>query len=155
MTSDKTGLEILVVDDSRVVRLLIGKQLAILGIEATVVENGAKAFKAASEHQYDLIFMDVNMPVMDGREATAKIRFMEQEEGRQPVPIIGITDFAGCIDSTSGLAAIGMSDFLLKPISIEHLAGVIKNWYPSTIMPEPAMLSRLFASQRPTHLQIA
>lgn len=138
-----TSLKILLVDDSAVVRLVIAKQLEMIGFTIDTAEDGEIAVKAVKEKEYDLIFMDVMMPNLDGLQATREIRMMELETARQPVPIVGVTGYTNrseCIDA-------GMNDFLFKPVTTEQLKGAIKNWYPDTVLPAAKPLSALLAEK--------
>ena len=137
------NLKILLVDDSAVVRLVIAKQLETIGFVIDTAEDGEVAVAAVKAKEYDIIFMDVMMPKLDGLQATTQIRFFEIEAGRQPVPIIGVTGYTNrseCIDA-------GMNDFLFKPVTTEQLKGAIKNWYPEIELPAATPLSSLLAER--------
>jgi CheY-like chemotaxis protein len=135
-----SSIHILLVDDSKVVRMVIAKQLEKLGFSTDIAEDGNKAVDSVKGTAYDLIFMDVMMPEMDGLEATKQIRQFEQAEGRMPTIIIGITGYtnrAECI-------AAGMDDFMFKPVTIEQLKGTIKHWHPDETLPTSAAPASLF-----------
>jgi CheY-like chemotaxis protein len=143
-----SSLRILLVDDSAVVRLVIAKQLEMIGFVIDTAEDGAVAVEAVRKNEYDLIFMDVMMPVLDGLQATREIRMLELETGRQPVPIVGVTGYTNrgeCIDA-------GMNDFLFKPVTTEQLKGAIKNWHPDTVLPGATPLSVLLAEKDEANL---
>ena len=126
--------KVLLADDSAVVRKVVAQQLMLLDIVADLAEDGLQAVNAVQNQRYDLIFMDVMMPNLDGIEATKRIRNIENREHRERTPIIGVTgytDRAACI-------AAGMDDFLFKPVSVEQLRGAVKNWIPDTNLPSGA-----------------
>lgn len=114
---------ILIAEDDAVLRLIIVKQLSKLGYVGHVVENGAEAVVMAAKIPYKLILMDIQMPKLDGVEATKAIRKAEQKTGRR-VPIVALTattDRQTCLNA-------GMDDFLSKPITIEQLQSAVDRW---------------------------
>ena len=121
---------ILVVEDNNVNQRLALKQLQRLGFAATCVNNGLEAVNANLAAPYDLIFMDVQMPVMDGFEASAEIRRAEIRS-RTHVPIVAMTANALNEDRDACLAA-GMDDYVSKPVSLQELRRVIERWIPAT-----------------------
>ena len=117
-----TGLRILVAEDNRVNRTVAVKLLEALGHEVGLAEDGEKALDAIQKREFDLIFMDVNMPVLDGIEATRLLRYAEM--GKKYTPVIALT-----ADATPGARerclAAGMDDVVHKPISKASLSHVI------------------------------
>jgi len=111
------GRRVLVVDDSVVNRLLLAAMLRVHGCEADVAPDGAVAVEAVLRNPYDLILMDVHMPVMDGRAATRAIR----AAGRGEVPILGISASRSA-DEVGLCAEAGMDGQLSKPFSSDDLA---------------------------------
>ena len=94
------------------------------GITVEVAENGAIAFEKFKSGDYDLILMDVQMPEMDGIEASLKIREWEQANGRTPIPIIAMT--ASLLKSEVNLCLeAGMDNYIPKPYEAEELVGRI------------------------------
>jgi two-component system, sensor histidine kinase and response regulator len=102
-----------------------------LGFTADTVENGREAVEAEARENYDLIFMDVQMPVMDGYEASAEIR-RHEIRSRRHVPIVAMTANALNEDRDSCLAA-GMDDYVSKPVSLANLRVVIDRWLPQPL----------------------
>ena len=99
--------------------------LSKLGYEADVVENGEEVLEALKHHNYDVILMDIQMPEMDGLEATQHIR---EGKSDRPVPtIIAMTANAMKEDRDRYLQA-GMQDHIAKPIRLEELQRVLKYW---------------------------
>ena len=127
---DFSHLRILVVDDSAVNREVALAALAHFGATADCVEDGLQAVTAVASGAYDLVFMDGSMPVMDGFEASRRIRAEEAARGVAPVPIVALT---ADVISTAGEAwrACGMDDLLLKPFSLEDLGKVLECWSPA------------------------
>jgi CheY-like chemotaxis protein len=120
---------ILIVEDNHVNQRLAVKQLERLGFGATTVSNGREAVEAESATPYDVIFMDVQMPVMDGFEAAAEIRRREIRS-RRHVTIIAMTANALNEDREACLAA-GMDDYVSKPVSLSALRAVLERWLPT------------------------
>ncbi len=124
----KEQYKILVVEDNIVNQKVAKKMLANLGYLSDFAADGQEAVKILVEADYDLVFMDCQMPVMDGYEATRKIREMEEKEGQQKyIPIVAMTAHAlrgereKCLDA-------GMDDHLSKPITLEALSQVLKKY---------------------------
>jgi signal transduction histidine kinase/CheY-like chemotaxis protein len=117
-----TGLKILVVDDNRTNRLVGLKSLEALGAEAETADSGEAAIAAAARGGYDLILMDVNMPGMDGMEATRRIR--ELPEPAAGVPIVALTADV-MTHHQAAYHAAGMNGFVPKPFSPGQLLAEI------------------------------
>jgi signal transduction histidine kinase/DNA-binding response OmpR family regulator len=114
-------LSILIVEDNPINQQLLSKMLKKLSYQAEVVDNGQKAVEAVTQKMYDIIFMDLQMPIMDGLTATKHIRQMPQ---RQPW-IIGISANSFSESQKSALA-VGMNEYLTKPLHSEGLIAAIK-----------------------------
>jgi CheY-like chemotaxis protein len=114
-------LSILIVEDNPINQQLLSKMLKKLSHQAEVVDNGQKAVEAVTQKMYDIIFMDLQMPIMDGLTATKHIRQMPQ---RQPW-IIGISANSFSESQKSALA-VGMNEYLTKPLHSEGLIAAIK-----------------------------
>lgn len=116
---DMSTLNVLVVDDEPINVLVLKKILAKWGVEADVAVNGVLAIEAVVKNDYDVILMDINMPVMDGFEASRKIREIEDLR-KSTIPIIAVTASVGAaIEQMSGYRYI--DDCILKPFKPEHL----------------------------------
>ncbi|MFT3713428.1 MAG: response regulator [Archangium sp.] len=119
-----THLRVLVADDNAVNLRVARGMLERLGCEVTCVDDGARAVQAFEKGGWDVVFMDCQMPQLDGYEATARIRSLEK--GRR-TPIVAMTanasndDRQRCLDS-------GMDDFLAKPCRIADLSTVLERW---------------------------
>ncbi|OIQ52122.1 Autoinducer 2 sensor kinase/phosphatase LuxQ [Pseudodesulfovibrio hydrargyri] len=113
-------LKVLVVEDDPVNMIAANKLVKRLGHEAVAAMDGQKALDALREHPFDLVLMDVQMPVMDGVETTRRIRDGEAGEANKSIPIIAMTAYAMLGDKERFLAA-GMDDYLAKPVDMEDL----------------------------------
>ena len=121
------GLHFLAAEDNEINAEILEEILSIEGAGCEVVENGQQAierFSKAAEGEFDAILMDVQMPVMNGYDATRAIRALEREEART-IPIIAMTANAFAEDEKEALDA-GMNVHLAKPIDIDLLKKVIK-----------------------------
>jgi signal transduction histidine kinase/CheY-like chemotaxis protein len=118
----RPALRILVAEDNDVNQILINAVLARMGHRVHLVANGHLAVEAVRRGDYDLVLMDLQMPGMDGMEATQAIRALG--DGRASLPIIAMTANAFEEDRRACLAA-GMDDYVAKPIDVERLAEAI------------------------------
>jgi CheY-like chemotaxis protein len=119
---------VLVAEDDPVNRIVIEAMLKKYGISFASVENGQQALlRVTADAAPDLVLMDCQMPVMDGYEATRRIRQWEKERGKRPLPIVALTASAFEEDRNHCLAA-GMDDFLTKPLDMEMLKAALDNW---------------------------
>ena len=118
-------LQVLVAEDSEVNQFIIRELLAKWGIEIAVAANGLEAVKAFREREFDLILMDIQMPEMDGLEATRQIRSIQTREAlNQGCEIVGLSAHAMSGDRERYMAE-GMVDYLTKPIRTEELRVVL------------------------------
>lgn len=118
-------LSILLVEDNPVNQKLAMLLLGKYGWKVTPVENGQEAIDKYSQEEFDLVLMDVQMPVMDGLEATRRIRLQEEGTGRR-TPIIAMTARSMIGDSEKCLEA-GMDYYISKPIRVENLLTAIES----------------------------
>lgn len=123
----RTGFRILLAEDCPVSQQVGLVMLGKLGFCADAVSNGLEAIKALEMFPYSLVLMDVQMPEMDGFEATKAIRSGKMKVANSRVPIIAMTANALQGDRTHCLEA-GMDDYLSKPISCQGLARVLEQW---------------------------
>jgi len=120
--------DILLVEDNLINQKLTQKILKNQGFRVDVADNGKMAVKKFRAHHYDLIFMDIQMPVMDGLEATRKIRKIEATNytSRERVKIIALTANSQQQDKENCLAA-GMDDYINKPFNVKKFPLIIRN----------------------------
>jgi PAS domain S-box-containing protein len=116
---------VLVVEDNNVNQLVAIGQLQRLGHECVVAASGAEAIDAVTRETFDIVLMDIQMPDMDGYEATRRIRRMPAPT--REIPVIAITAHALTGEREKCIAA-GMNDYLAKPVSLEQVGAVIRLW---------------------------
>lgn len=114
------NLNILLVEDDRVNRIVAQRLLTKMGCSVTSVENGLMALESLKGKAFDLIIMDVQMPVMDGVASTEAIRRGEAGESNAAIPITAMTAYTLPEDRDNFMAA-GMTDYLAKPIDVDEL----------------------------------
>ncbi|MDD1795279.1 response regulator [Enterovibrio sp. ZSDZ42] len=129
-TLSRSGLSILVAEDHPVNQELITTILKGLGCKTTIADNGAIAFERFMSNRYDMIFMDCQMPVMDGYEATRKIRQLETVNQLPAVPIIAMTANALVGDRERCLQE-GMTEYISKPFKQQTLIDMMNDLMPS------------------------
>ena len=116
---------VLVAEDNLFDQKVIVKMLSKLGMTVTVAANGAEAVKARAAVRPDLICMDLQMPVMDGFEASRRIRDLEEATGQPPVPVLAISANSSPEDRAA-CKQVGMQGLLAKPISLNLLQAEIR-----------------------------
>ncbi len=117
------GKKILLAEDNEMNRLVATTVLQSYGVDIDEVINGQEAVEALRNGRYELVLMDVQMPLMDGLEATRRIR----NELKNPIPIIALT--ANAIKGENEICfAAGMNDYLTKPFKEEDLVGLMAKW---------------------------
>jgi signal transduction histidine kinase/DNA-binding response OmpR family regulator len=126
-TPDESGkASILVVEDNHINQLVATSLLGQLGYRTTSVHDGTEAIEAVRDGCFDLVLMDVQMPIMNGIEATRHIRKLA-DSTRSEVTIIALTANAMKGDEEEYLAA-GMNDYLSKPITLNALRAMVEKW---------------------------
>ena len=126
--SDYTGKRILLVEDNELNREIAGEILQMTGAEVETAENGKIAVEkveASPKGSYDLIFMDIQMPVMNGYEATAAIRSLPGAKGKLPIVAMTANAFAEDVQLAKNT---GMNGHIAKPLDMNKLNDVLKNW---------------------------
>lgn len=132
-----SSLRVLLVEDCPLQQLLTCAALSTWGILPTIAGDGMEAVLLAGEQEFDLLLMDLHMPVMDGLTATARIRQREQRGPRfSRVPIVASTADPADLDRLDWYEA-GLDDVLPKPSNLADLRGCLEKW-----------CGRDFASQR-------
>jgi PAS domain S-box-containing protein len=125
----RDALQILLAEDNLINQKVALGFLKKLGLHADVVGNGAEALQALTTRAYDLVLMDMQMPEMDGLEATRLIRSPQSAALNPQLPIIAMTASAMQGDQEMCLQA-GMNDYLSKPVSLQLLAAVLDKYLP-------------------------
>jgi len=129
---DISGLNVLVAEDNEINQNLIKAVLGNFNLNITMANNGQEAFELRKEKSFDLILMDIQMPVMGGIEATEAILAYEKAEEMSHIPIVALTANALQGDREKYLR-VGMDDYVSKPIKIEQIRHVIHEHCQVTI----------------------
>ncbi len=125
---DYTGKRILIVEDNELNREIAAEILGMTGAEIDVAENGKIAVEKvinAPENEYDLTFMDIQMPIMNGYEATAAIRSLPGARGKVPIIAMTANAFAEDVQLAKNT---GMNGHIAKPLDMNKLNDVLKQW---------------------------
>jgi CheY-like chemotaxis protein len=122
---------LLVVDDNPVNRIVIKAMVARMGLQITEAVDGQQGVDAVmAGERFDLVLMDVQMPLLDGYDATRMIRQWEHENARLRLPIVALS--ADMCDADRRRAReSGMDDFLAKPLKFEELRALCARWIPA------------------------
>ena len=131
-------LRVLVAEDDRVNQMTTERLLQRAGCKVTVAANGVEALEALLHDTYDLVLMDIQMPVMDGMEATERLRSDPAYATHAAVPVVALTAHVMAGDRERFLAC-GMDDFLGKPVSVDALMGVLERVVAGSWKPHAAM----------------
>ena len=126
--ADYTGKRILIVEDNELNREIAAEILGMTGAEIDVAENGKIAVEKvmnAPENEYDLAFMDIQMPIMNGYEATAAIRSLPGARGKVPIIAMTANAFAEDVQMAKNT---GMNEHIAKPLDMNKLNDVLKQW---------------------------
>ncbi|HRZ52025.1 MAG TPA: response regulator [Candidatus Contendobacter sp.] len=133
------GAWVLLVEDNEINREFATELLRSEGIEVDVAVNGQEAVEKVQQQAYDAVLMDIQMPVLDGLEATRQIRALGQTPGGErlaAVPIIAMTALAMARDAEQSRAA-GMNDYVTKPVAPDRLIAVLSQWIAPAAAPRP------------------
>ena len=122
---------VLIVEDNVINQMVAQTILEELGIQSDIAGNGVEALQALESLPYDLVLMDCLMPVMDGLEASRRIRDSDSKVLNRSIPIIAMTASTMAEDREKCLAA-GMNDFLSKPVEVDKLQQTLLSWLPKT-----------------------
>ncbi len=124
------AFRILLAEDSPINQFIMKRLLKRIGLNADVAANGLEVLKSLDTIPYDFILMDVQMPEMDGLEATRRIRQSDESCGYRDIPIVALTARTQIEDRMLCLES-GMNDHLSKPITVSKLAAILDEWVPS------------------------
>jgi CheY-like chemotaxis protein len=127
--ASRPGARVLLAEDSTINQQVASELLRLAGVLVDTVPDGRSAVEAARTTSYDLILMDVQMPILDGLAATREIRRLP---GRRDVPIVAMTANAFEDDRRACLDA-GMNDHLAKPVDPDRLYGTLERWVPARL----------------------
>jgi signal transduction histidine kinase/CheY-like chemotaxis protein len=129
------NLHVLVAEDNNINQKLIKNVLNGFGVEVTLASNGEDALNLRMQNEYDMIFMDIQMPVLGGIEATQKILEYEEKSRTHHVPIVALTANALSGDREKYMEA-GMDNYLSKPIDLERLNILLQEYFPTRVKVE-------------------
>jgi len=133
----RRGSLILVAEDNEINQQVILQQLRLLGKTADIADNGREALELWRSGDYGMLLADLHMPEMDGYELTAAIRAAENavhETNKPHIPIIAITANA-LKGEADNCRAIGMDDYLSKPVQLVNLKAMLRKWLPVEVQP--------------------
>lgn len=119
-----TPNKVLIAEDSSVIQNLVKKILEFQNFEITAVKNGEQVLQMLDKDPYDIILLDINMPVMDGMECVKAIRSLSDKK-KSKIPVVAIT---GNARNYSGeeFKDVGFNDVLMKPLNFDKLVMVVK-----------------------------
>ncbi|MBI4806688.1 MAG: response regulator [Desulfovibrio sp.] len=126
LSKTERGLQILLVEDEAINRITMARMLEKSGYAVATASNGHEGLQLAAKHSFDIILMDIQMPEMDGIEATGRIRSGKAEGVDPAVPIIALTAYAMSGDRERFLEA-GMDSYVSKPVELEVLKQVMES----------------------------
>ena len=142
----KSNINVLAVDDNPANLKLIVTLLDALGVKVVGAAGGEEAVKKSQSEPFDLIFMDIQMPNMDGLAATRHIR--RTEASNRHVPIIALTAHA-LADEREAMLEAGMDDYLAKPIDEDQLQRTLFKWTGATLQAPENQISRIIDANEP------
>jgi signal transduction histidine kinase/DNA-binding response OmpR family regulator/HPt (histidine-containing phosphotransfer) domain-containing protein len=134
-SSEREGLRILLADDSEYNRFVVKAYLREMGCRIDEAENGLQAVEMYDVNTYHVVLMDIQMPVLDGYEATRRIREIEAGQEAAPTPIVAMTAYAMSEDRRKSLDA-GCNDHLTKPLKKSELEDVVARYAPHGVIAE-------------------
>ncbi len=132
---NQNGYRILIAEDNRTNQAVVTAMLAALNLNTDVVETGVDAIAALRKHRYDLLLLDVHMPLMDGYEVARRVRG-ELGISAAALPLIALTANAVKGDRERCIEA-GMNDYITKPFEFATLEAALKLWLPATPVSAP------------------
>ena len=118
---------VMLVDDFEDTREMMRRMLEMSGCHVVEAANGQEAIELSQRGGIDLVLMDLNMPVLDGFNATLRIREYEQT---RDVPVVAVTAY-DTAESRAAAGAVGCCDYVVKPLDIEHLSALLRRLLPS------------------------
>jgi len=119
----------LVVEDNSINRKMMQLSLKTIGISSDMAENGQVGYEMRMKNSYHIIFMDIQMPIMDGVEATKAILEYEERENQPHVPIVAVTANA-LVGDREQFIGEGLDEYISKPIDLERFKVIIKKFFP-------------------------
>ena len=127
--AEAEGTLVLIVDDHPTNRMVLKRQVNLLGYACESAEDGAEAMQAWRSGRFSAVITDCNMPILDGYELARGIRELEREREGRRTPIIACTANAMASEAAACIEA-GMDDYLVKPVTLADLAKQLERWIP-------------------------
>lgn len=125
-------IDVLLAEDNKTNQLVFSKMLSDLPIRLRIAENGQEALDQIAASRPDLVFMDISMPGMDGKEATRRLRAEEDRSGAPRLPVIAVTAHAMSEDRKATMAS-GLDDYITKPVRKAAIRAAIEAALPGRI----------------------
>ncbi|MGD9948717.1 MAG: ATP-binding protein [Desulfobulbus sp.] len=135
------GLRLLLVDDEETNRIVMAETFRRSGVEVMLAVNGQEAIDLCRSNRFHLIFMDCQMPVVDGYEATKTILEEAEQKQQSSAPIVALTADATAV-ARKRCQEVGMVDYLVKPLDFNRLQEVLSRWLPelhTSVVPKSAL----------------
>ncbi|MDT5156711.1 MAG: two-component system, cell cycle response regulator DivK [Acidobacteriota bacterium] len=117
---------VMLVEDFQDTREMMRRMLELKGCRVVEAANGQEAITLSQQGGLDLVLMDLNMPVLDGFNATLRIREYEQT---RDVPVVAVTAYDS-VESRAAAVAVGCCDYVIKPLDLEHLSALLRRLLP-------------------------
>jgi CheY-like chemotaxis protein len=132
------SLSILVAEDEKVNQLYLRRFLETQGHAVQVANDGKEAVEQFRRNSFDVIFMDIQMPVMNGPKAIEQIRTFERENSLEPTPVVALTAYA-LTDDKQRMLNLGADNYLTKPIKEKELEVILSGYLPGSPAADPAV----------------
>ena len=134
LVTDKTfnNIHILIVEDNKINQKIVSSILKKFEIESTIANDGQEAVDLRKENEYDLIFMDIQMPIMNGIDSTKEIISFEKDKNKNNIPIIALTSNTSDSDVAEYLS-IGMKECIAKPVNAKGLNILLQKYFKENI----------------------
>jgi CheY-like chemotaxis protein len=139
--TEKFIAKVLVVDDNEINQIVAKDMLETFGLEVEITDNGKNAINLLTKHDFDLVFMDCQMPIMDGYEATQHIRNSKPSVLNPNIPIIAMTANAMHGDEQK-CYEYGMDDYIAKPFDLTTLLTILIDWLNTSLQDEPLKMTQ-------------
>jgi CheY-like chemotaxis protein len=117
---------VMLVEDFQDTREMMRRMLELKGCRVVEAANGQEAIALSQQGGFDLVLMDLNMPILDGFNATLRIR---EYERTRDVPVVALTAYDS-LESRAAAGAVGCCDYVVKPLDLEHLSALLRRLLP-------------------------
>jgi CheY-like chemotaxis protein len=127
--NDKEIIRVLVVEDNQIAQRIARMVIESLNCEFDIIDTGFQALQLFVENRYDLVFVDLGLPDMDGFDVTTKMREIEKKLSLMPIPIVGLSVHTRDSERNRALS-VGMSDYIVKPLTLEKCRSIFNKFLP-------------------------